>query len=144
MGFLGLKTVEEKMLLRRTHAAGSRFIEGLWSLLLPPAVCYLINLFFFSFGLTATGFHCFWQGKSMWVHFPHIDVIVPSMKMWVSKMLKENRWDVRFFFSFTRPLSVTLSLSLHEQKGEWEINEDMPDLALLSRKSGLLLAYVCS
>lgn len=44
----GLRIVEEKMLLRisvsHKHTAGSRFMQGPWSLLLPPGADYWNNI----------------------------------------------------------------------------------------------------
>lgn len=63
----------------------------------------------------------------MWVRFPHI-AIATSMKMWVSRMLKENEWAVRL--SESEPIST------------YCICADMTDLAPLSRESVLLWAAI--
>lgn len=138
----GGEDAAEDLCLTHIHTAGWRFTERPWRLLLPPGVCHWIN---HSPppppppGLTSRGSHSIWQSKSMWVQFPHIGIVTAaSMKMWVSKMLKENGWEVHFFLPYTPSFCGSQSRSLHRHKGEWEINEDMPDVALLSTKSALL------
>lgn len=69
----------------------------------------------------------------MWVQFPHIVIVMlllqrrrGSPKCW------RGTDDVSISFSSKR--SSLAKGSLHRPRGGWEINEDMPDLALLRRK----------
>jgi len=120
--------------------SGGFFVGGSGRLLLPPSGRHRYNLS--SRSSPRLGL---WRGKekresAVWVQHPRMGggVMTATMKLWVSGALGEMSRP--FCFPFARPLSAApqnLSRHKHQERERGrEINEDVPDVALLSRGRG--------